>query len=283
MLFSNRFCHKFKEAVFISCGHGVIKFPVHFKLAIGIFMIILIRTPPKIEHVITNLFDHIIPAHHRLLVIAWLFSCIIWVGNLVSIRRQQKILSLNPSFYMHAFSGSLVNQTLQHIARSLINLFAFHHTIRRDPCDIWLPWQFNNRCRIRHRQHIWMSWRKIQPCRKPGKSSPILLHFGNSLCRHQFCTLSSEQVGERDHKIFDTLFFGIRCEINCHFESPCLQRYFYVCNCVILNGPTSMMSPAFQATSQCQLTVLLPSLPLPRLAHINPQVQGYAHDFFHML
>ena len=158
MLFSNRFCHKFKKAMFIRCDHSIVKFPVHLKLAVGIFMVVLIRAPVKIEHVIADFPDHIITAHHRLLIITWLFGSIIGIGNLVAVWGEQKIFSLDTGLDMHTFGGGLVNQTLQHIARCLINTFAFHHTICCHPCNIRLPRQLDDRCRIWNRKHVWMGW-----------------------------------------------------------------------------------------------------------------------------
>ena len=63
MLFSNRFDHVFKKDMSVR-GHeriGII--PVHFKLPIRIFMIVLVRTPAQFDHRGTDLTDYIIAPH----------------------------------------------------------------------------------------------------------------------------------------------------------------------------------------------------------------------------
>ena len=63
MLFSNRFDHVFKKDMSVR-GHeriGII--PVHFKLPIRIFMIVLVRAPAQLDHRVTD-FTNDIKAPH---------------------------------------------------------------------------------------------------------------------------------------------------------------------------------------------------------------------------
>ena len=92
-------------------------------------MVVLIRFPAQLKHVIANLGDHIITAHNRLLIVAGLDRIIVWVGNLTAIGTQQKELWLNPSFDAQPLFGGLGHQFVQNVAWRLINRFALHHTV----------------------------------------------------------------------------------------------------------------------------------------------------------
>ena len=82
VLLGNGLHHEFEEGELIGRGQRVVEIPVDLKLAVGIFMIVLIRAPTQLHHGGGNLGDHINPAHDRRLVIAGLFLHIAPVGNL---------------------------------------------------------------------------------------------------------------------------------------------------------------------------------------------------------
>jgi hypothetical protein len=51
---------------------SVIEDPVHFELAIRVLVVVLIRFPTELEHVIADLCDDVIAAHQGLLIVAGL-------------------------------------------------------------------------------------------------------------------------------------------------------------------------------------------------------------------
>ena len=94
VLFSNCLHHVFVKHVAVSGFQSTCRPPVLLKLAIGVFVVVLIRPPAKRLHVIANLRNEIEPAHHRLLVIAGFGPCIGLIGNRRAVQVQQKELTL---------------------------------------------------------------------------------------------------------------------------------------------------------------------------------------------
>ena len=88
VLFRHGFGHEFEKAVFIRGFQRVIEFPIHFELAIGVFMIVLIRAPAQRQHIIANFADHLIAAHHGLLIIAGFCGGIEWIADLIALWRE---------------------------------------------------------------------------------------------------------------------------------------------------------------------------------------------------
>ena len=128
----------------VSGDQNIGKFPVHFKLAIGVFVVVLVRAPAQIKHIVANLADHIIAPHHRLLIIAGLFGCIIGIADFITLGGHEEKLCLDPGFDVQPLAGRFVNQTAQHITRGLRHIFAFHHAIGRHPGDLGFPWQLDH-------------------------------------------------------------------------------------------------------------------------------------------
>ena len=84
MFFSDRFGHKFEKAMAVGGDQRIVKVPVHFKLAVGILVVVLVRAPTHIQHIVTDFADHFIAPHHCLLIIARLGRCIEGIGDLVA-------------------------------------------------------------------------------------------------------------------------------------------------------------------------------------------------------
>src|SRR5450631_2637401 len=72
VLFRDRLHHVFEERVAIRRDQGVIIFPVHFELAVGVFMVVLVRLPAELEHAVADLADDVIAPHQRGLVVTGL-------------------------------------------------------------------------------------------------------------------------------------------------------------------------------------------------------------------
>ena len=63
MLFSYRLDHVFKKDMSVRGHERIGLIPVHFKLPVRIFMIVLIRAPAQVDHRVTNLTDYIKAPH----------------------------------------------------------------------------------------------------------------------------------------------------------------------------------------------------------------------------
>ena len=72
MLFGDGFGHELEKTVLIRDGQRIVKIPVHFPLAVGIFVVALVGPPAHFEHIIANFADHFVAAHHSLLIVTGL-------------------------------------------------------------------------------------------------------------------------------------------------------------------------------------------------------------------
>ena len=205
VLFGDRFHHELEEGVLVGCRQHIVEGPVHLELTVRILVVVLVGLPAERQHGIADFGDDIIAAHHRLLIVAGLGGGIVFVRNLLAVRRRQEELGFNTGLDADAEFGGFRDQSLQRVARRLGDALAFHQAVGRQPGDFRLPRQLDHRGRIRHRQHVRMRRRQVQPCGKAGKAGSVLLHVRNRLCRHQLCALAAEQVGVGDHEIFDVV------------------------------------------------------------------------------
>ena len=202
------FHHELEKGMPVRRYQCVRKFPVHLELAIRVLMVVLIRAPAQIEHVVADFRDHVIAPHHRLLVIAGLFRRIGRVRDFGPLGRQQKEFGLDAGLDMQPLGGGLGHQFAQHVAWGLRDLFALHHAIRRHPCDLGLPRQLDHGFRIGHRQHVGIGRGHVEPCGKTRKPRAICLHLLDGLRRDQLGPLAPEQIGVGDHEILDALVLG---------------------------------------------------------------------------
>ena len=85
MLLGDRAGHELEERVPVGGRQGVVKVPVHFELAVGVLVIVLIGPPAELQHVIANFGDDIVAPHQRLLVVARLRRRILGVRDRAAI------------------------------------------------------------------------------------------------------------------------------------------------------------------------------------------------------
>ncbi|MPM07839.1 hypothetical protein SDC9_54148 [bioreactor metagenome] len=208
VLFRDRFHHELEEAVLVGGGHRAVVFPVHLELAVRILVVVLIGLPAELEHVIADLGDHVIAAHHRLLVVAGLRRGVGRVRDRQPVGAEQEELGLDAGLHLEPHFGGLGNEAGKHVARRLRKIGPLHHAIRGDPGDIALPGQLDHRGRIRHREHVGMRRRQVEMRREARKARAARLHLGNRRGRHQLRPLRAEQVGVGDHEVFHALFTG---------------------------------------------------------------------------
>jgi hypothetical protein len=64
--------HVLEEHVAIGGDQRVVVIPVHFELAVGVFMVVLVRAPAEFQHGVADLADHRVASHQGLLVVAGL-------------------------------------------------------------------------------------------------------------------------------------------------------------------------------------------------------------------
>ena len=216
VLFSHRLHHEFEKAVLVGGLQHVVILPVHLVLSGRVFVVVLVGLPAQLQHVIANLRDHVILAHHCLLVVARLFGVVIGVGNPVAFGGQQEKLGLDAGLDAQALFGGLVNQTAQDVARCLFDRLFLHHAVGGEPGNFFLPGQLNGGIGIRHRHHVGMGRGQVQPGGKAGKARAVNGHVVDRLSRHQFGALTPEKIGVGNHEILDALVLGPFGEIFCH-------------------------------------------------------------------
>ena len=124
-----------KKLVLVCGVQSIVKLPVHLQLTVGVLMVVLIGSPAQFQHIIADFADHIIAAHHRLLIVAGFRRGIIFIGNLSPVRGQQKEFCLDPGLYMHAFGGGLCDQRRSTLRGAWATILALHDAIAWNPCN----------------------------------------------------------------------------------------------------------------------------------------------------
>ena len=168
-------------------------FPVHFELAVGVLVVVLIGPPAQFQHVIADFGDHVIAAHDGLLVIAGLFGAYRIHRKWSCRRRDQEKLGLDPGLDTQAL-----------LAASSTSFFS----TLRGACSTGLPsitqsaatqatsffhgnWMTEDG--IGHRKEIGMGGRQVEPCGKACKTRTVLLHVGDCCGGHQLGALRAKR------------------------------------------------------------------------------------------
>ena len=73
MFFSNRLDHVFEKHMPISRNQRIVEIPVHFKLTVRVFVIVLVWAPAKLDHAVADFADYIESPHQSRLVITGFF------------------------------------------------------------------------------------------------------------------------------------------------------------------------------------------------------------------
>ena len=220
VLFGDRLHHELEEGVLVGGGQRVVEAPVHLELAVGVLVVVLVGAPAERQHVVADLGDHVVAAHHRLLVVAGLRCGVVLVGDRLAVGRDQEELGLDAGLHAHAVGRRFGDQPLQRGARRLRDRLVLHDAVGGDPGDLRLPRQLDDRGRVGNGQHVGMRRRQVEPGREAGEAGAVLLHVGDRLRRHQLGALPAEQVGVGDHEIFDAVLLRECGEIVPHRLLP---------------------------------------------------------------
>ena len=133
---------------------AIVVVPIHLKLPIGIFMVILVGAPTEIDHGIAYLLDDVIAAHQRRLVVTRFFLGIARIGDRGSVRRRQEILALHTTLHVVAALYRLFDLPLQGNAGRGLHWLAVHPQIRGQPSDFRFPGKLDQAIGIRNGEHV---------------------------------------------------------------------------------------------------------------------------------
>ena len=81
VLLGDRLDHELEERVPVGGDERVVEVPVHLELAVGVLVVVLVRAPAELQHVVADFGDDVVAAHQRLLVVAGLDGVILVVGD----------------------------------------------------------------------------------------------------------------------------------------------------------------------------------------------------------
>ena len=195
MLLGDRLDHVFEERMPIR-GHQRRRVPpVHLELAVGVLVVVLVRPPAQRLHRIADRRDHVVAAHQRGLVVARLR---LPVGADPRSRcRQARSGRTRTPRRSASRSPAPRPASITHCStqpRRLLDRLARHPGIGRQPADLGLPRQLDQAGRVRHRQHVRIGRRHVEPGRKPGEPRPIARHPRDRRGRHQLRPQRAEQI-----------------------------------------------------------------------------------------
>jgi hypothetical protein len=139
VFFGDRLDHVLKKGVAIGGDEGVGISPVHLKLTVGVFVIVLVGSPTEGQHDIANFGNHVKAAHEGLLVVAGFAGGIAGVRQLGAVGAQQEKFTLHPCFDAIAEGFGLAEDVLEDKARGLSEGLAFHEDVGGHPGDFGFP------------------------------------------------------------------------------------------------------------------------------------------------
>ena len=73
VLLRNCLDHVLEKYMSVRCDQRVVEVPVHFKLTVRIFVIVLVRVPTELNHGVTDLTDDVVSPHQSRLVVTGFF------------------------------------------------------------------------------------------------------------------------------------------------------------------------------------------------------------------
>ena len=220
VILGNGLDHIFEEHMAIGGDQRVGIIPVHFELAVGILVIVLIRVPAEFQHRVADLTDHRKAPHQRLLIVAGLALVVGRVRHAAAVGAGQKILALDAALHAVAELGGVFDLAFQHYARRGLHLRAVHPQVGGQPAYFAIPWQLDQAGGIGAAKHVGMRRCHVQPHREAGKAGAVSLHLLYRAGRYQLGAQHAEQIDEADEEIFDALGFrGLR-QIGCHGLPP---------------------------------------------------------------
>ena len=212
--FGDRLDHVFEERVPIGGDQRRGVLPVHLELAVGVFVVALVRAPAQRQHGVADRRDHLVAAHQRGLVVARLGLPVGTVGNRRPVRRDQEEFALNTGLHGVAVHRRRPDQALQHDARRLRDGLAGHPRIAGQPADLRLPRQLDQAGRIGHHQHVRIGRRHVEPGREPGEPGAVAHHLPDRRRRHQLGPHGAEQVQKRNEEVLDAARFRLGRQID---------------------------------------------------------------------
>jgi hypothetical protein len=179
-----------KKRVLVGGGQRVVELPVHLELAVGVLVVVLVRPPAELQHVVADFAHHVIAAHHRLLVVAGLFGRIEF-GSEISEPSggQQEELRLDAGLDVQALASGLAirrRRTLRGAwatsSPSITQLAATHATSGFQ--GSWMTEAGSGTASMSGCAGVMSS-----QVAKTGEACAFLLHVGNGLRRDQLGAL----------------------------------------------------------------------------------------------
>ena len=183
VLLGDRLDHELEEGVPVGGDQRVVEVPVHLELAVGVLVVVLVRAPAELQHVVADLGDDVVAAHQRLLVVAGLrLRCRMSSEIAVPSGVIRKNSASTPVLTCRPCLGRLGDARFFSTSRgACATVLAVHHAVGGDPGDLRLPRQLDDRLRIGHAEQVGMGRRHVEPGGEAGEAGAVLLHVGDRL------------------------------------------------------------------------------------------------------
>ena len=185
----------------------VVEVPVHLELAVGVLVVVLVRAPAQLQHVVADLADDVVAAHQGLLVVARLGGVVLVVRDRAPSGQMRKYSHSTPVLTKRPWSVACFEHVLQDDARRLGDVLVLHDAVGGDPGDLLLPGQLDERRRVGHAEQIRVRRRHVEVGGEAREPGAVLLHVGDRRGRNELGALAAEQVRVGDHEVADAALF----------------------------------------------------------------------------
>ncbi len=209
VFFSDRFDHEFKEGMAICGNEGIGVHPVHFKLTVSVFVVVLICAPAEGEHGIADFTNDVIATHQGLLVVTGFSLAIESVGDLATVGTEEEVFALYTCFDPVAKVCGLLDRVFEDYSGGLSEEYSCNIVeIGGEPCNFGLPGELNQAIGVGDGEDVGVGGGEVEPCGESGEACTVGGHLVDAGGGDEFRSLGAEEVGEGDQEVFDVFFLG---------------------------------------------------------------------------
>ena len=204
--------HVFEEDVAVGGDEGGGVGPVHLVLAVGVFVVVLVRLPPQGVHGVGDLGDDVVAAHEGELVVAGLGLAVGGVGDGGAVGLDEEELGLDAGPHLEGAGGG--DDAAEDVAGGLVDELAGHPGVGGHPADFGLPGELDEAGRVGDGEDVGVGGGHVEPGGETGEPGAVFGHAVDGGGGDEFCAQDAEEVGVGDEEVADAAFLGDLAELH---------------------------------------------------------------------